>query len=44
MPRQRDDLFFFEITLKPDKKDEKIFGIFTLSLGRAHHFRHFRRR
>ena len=23
--------FFFEITLKPDKTDEKIFGIFTLS-------------
>ena len=24
--------FFFEITFKPDKNDEKIFGIFTLSL------------
>ena len=36
--------FFFEITLKPDKKDEKIFGIFTLSLERSHYLRHFRRR
>ena len=36
--------FFFEITLKLDKKDEKIFGIFTLSLGRLHYFRHFCRR
>ena len=41
----RDDLFFFfEITLKPDKKDEKIFRIFRLSLGRLHYFRHFHRR
>ena len=36
--------FFLEITLKPDKNDEKIFGIFTLSLERSHYFRHFRRR
>ena len=35
--------FFFEITLKPDKKDEKIFGIFTLHLEHSHYFRHFRR-
>ena len=34
--------FFLEITLKPDKKDKKIFGIFTLSLGRLHYFQHFR--
>ena len=26
MTRRRDDLFLFEITLKPDKKDEKNFG------------------
>ena len=36
--------FFLEITLKPDKKDKKIFGIFTLSLEQSHYFRHFRRR
>ena len=36
--------FFLEITFKPDKNDEKIFGIFTLSLERSHYFRHFRRR
>ena len=41
---EKDAPFFFEITLKPDKKDEKLFGIFTLSLERLHHFRHFRRR
>ena len=33
--------FFLEITFKPDKRDEKIFGIFTLSLERSHYFRHF---
>ena len=36
--------FFFEITLKPHKIDEKIFSIFTLTLERSHYFRHFRRR
>ena len=36
--------FFLEITFKPDKNDEKIFGIFTFSLERSHYFRHFRRR
>ena len=36
--------FFLEITFKPDKSDEKIFGIFTLSLECSHYFRHFRRR
>ena len=36
--------FFLEITFKLDKNDEKIFGIFTLSLERSHYFRHFRRR
>ena len=36
--------FFLEITFKPDKNDEKIFGIFTLSLERSHYFQHFRRR
>ena len=36
--------FFLEITFKPDKNDEKIFSIFTLSLERSHYFRHFRRR
>ena len=37
MPPQRNDLFFLlEIALKPDKKDEKIFGIFTLSLEHSH--------
>ena len=42
---QRDDLFFFlEITMKPNKKDEKNFSIFTLSLERLHYFQHFRRR
>ena len=28
--------FFLEITFKPDKNDEKIFGIFTLILERSH--------
>ena len=41
---RRDDFFFFEITLKPDKNDEEIFDIFTLSLERSNYFRHFRRR
>ena len=36
--------FFMEITLKPNKNDEKIFCIFTLSLERSHYFQHFRRR
>ena len=36
--------FFFKITLKPDKIDQKIFGIFTLSLERSHYFRHFCKR
>ena len=36
--------FFFEIKLKPDKSEVKIFGIFRLSLERSHYFRHFRRR
>ena len=36
--------FFLEITFKLDKNDEKIFGIFTLSLERSHYFQHFRRR
>ena len=31
--------FFLEITFKLDKNDEKIFGIFTLSLERSHYFR-----
>ena len=34
--------FFLEITFKPDENDEKIFGIFTLSLECSHYFRHFR--
>ena len=36
--------FFLEITLKPHNNDEKIFGIFTLSLEHSHYFRHFCRR
>ena len=33
--------FFLEITLKPDKNDEEISGIFTLSLEHSHYFRIF---
>ena len=36
--------FFFGGRIETGQKDEKIFGIFTLSLERSHYIRIFRRR
>ena len=41
--RQR-TFFFLEGHIETGQKDEKLFGIFTLSLECLHYFRHFRRR
>ena len=36
--------FFLGGHIETGQKDEKIFGIITLSLERLHYFQHFRRR